>query len=178
MLTRNKLHQGGTMNVLVVALVLALSATVLGCAAKPEETQTPKVDTPGKGQTYVLASDSIFTLSDPTTAEKLYADMNAGRIPTSCNVLYDEMGGRPVVDVTDPKTITRLFELASQIKVVGETNISVTDSYHHFYFTLQDGSAIGFSFEGAGIVYMGRTNYEVSGDGALWSYVRELQNVD
>ena len=107
--------------------------------------------------------------------DQLVADMEAGRIPVEVSLLYDEEGGRPVVTVSDPETIKLVYELVSAIKVIEKSNTSITDSYHHFYFTLQDGSKAGFSFEGTGNICMGKDNYFVVGDEALWAFVRQLQ---
>ena len=97
-----------------------------------------------------------------------------------CNVLYDTMGARPDVDVTDPAQITEIYGLLAQVTVDGETDMSITDSYHHVIFHLQDGQTVGFSFEGEDILskYRGTypDNYQVSGAYPLWSAVRAIQD--
>ena len=111
-------------------------------------------------------------------AAPLREDMGAGRIPVSCNVLYDQMGALPEVTVTDPETIAELYNRLSQMIVLeGGRAMSITDSYHHIYFTLQDGTVVGWSFEGEGSLDKGSEGlYPVSDEGGLWSYVRELQD--
>ena len=107
---------------------------------------------------------------------QLVANMQAGKVPTSCNVLYDQMGSRPDVTLTDPAAIARVYELVQRIRVVGESQWSITDSYHHVIFTLQDGTKVGIGFEGEGNLVRGRQNYLCLGDSPLWSYVRQLQD--
>lgn len=117
--------------------------------------------------------------ADDEGVAKLVSSMERGELPTSANVLYDQMGSLPDVEVSDPATIHRIYEYVSAISVAGESGYSVTDSYHHVFFTLADGTRVGFSFEGEGnLVGPGGTNYYVVGDGPLWSYVRELQGVE
>ena len=102
--------------------------------------------------------------------------MEAGKIPISCNVLYDTMGARPSVTVFDPDTIVELYNLFSQIEVIGESNMSVTDMYHHIYFELQNGLSVGCSFEGEDLLSMGRENYAVTGSEPLWRLVQQIQD--
>jgi hypothetical protein len=90
---------------------------------------------------------------------KLIEDMEAGRIPKRCNVLYDTMGARPSVEVTDEETIKQIFELLCEIEVVGPSEWSITDCYHHVFFELQDGTIVGFRFEGEELLVGSETNY-------------------
>ena len=157
-----------------VFLLIALTTCLcMGCkAAEPQATPTQPTaaaDSPTPGGTPLLEFDC------GEDSARLVADMAAGSIPTTCDVLYDQMGTRPNVTVTDPATITHIYELVSDIVVTGESNMSITDSYHHVRFTLQDGSTVGYSFEGEGLLSCDRTNYDVVGTAPLWDYVRELQ---
>ena len=103
------------------------------------------------------------------------SDMESKRLPVECNVLYDQMGSRPDVTVTDPTTIEQVYDLVKAIQVIGPSGMSITDSYHHVSFKLQDGTQVGFGFEGEGNLVAGKTNYLVVGDTQLWSFVRRLQ---
>lgn len=101
--------------------------------------------------------------------ERLVEDMETGRIPQSVNVLYDQMGSRPDVDITDEETIRRIYRELCRIEVAGKTNLSVTDCYHHVIFTLQDGTQVGFWFESEEILDCGGgLRYSVTGGSALW----------
>lgn len=109
--------------------------------------------------------------------ERLVGDMEAGLIPQSANVLYDQSGSRPDVDVTDEETIRQIYAGLCRIEVVGETDISVTDCYHHVIFTLQDGMQVKFAFESEEILDCGgNRRYSVTDGGELWSLVRDLQD--
>ena len=63
--------------------------------------------------------------------------------------------------------------------------MAVTDSYHHVYFTLEDGSRIGYSFEGEDIILIpsgaeagssgsAAEPHPVEGSRGLWELYREL----
>jgi hypothetical protein len=86
------------------------------------------------------------------------------------------MGERPTVTITDAATITEIYDLITNAVVIGKTDMSITDSYHHVFFTLVDGSTVGYSFEGEGILCVGRDNYAVIGTELLWQKVRALQD--
>lgn len=119
-------------------------------------------------------SDSIVSLPG---YERLVEDMEAGLIPQSANVLYDQSGSRPDVDVTDGETIRQIYAGLCRIEVEGETDMSVTDCYHHVIFTLQDGTQVRFAFESEEILDCGGSRrYSVTGGRELWSLVRDLQD--
>lgn len=122
-----------------------------------------------------LSSDSILMFDENPASAQLVKDMSEARPPTSCTVLYDQMGSQPSVTVTDPRTIREVYKKLARMHVVGETNLSMTDNYHMVSFVLQDGSTVSYYFEGEGILVRGSKNYEVLDQGALWSYVRHLQ---
>ena len=117
-----------------------------------------------------------FTSDMVDMAEKgLIEDMNDGNIPQECNVLYDEMGSRPEVTVTDAETITDLYNRLALMSVGEKSDMSITDSYHHIRFTLQDGTTVGWNFEGKDLLNIGTENYDVKDEGNLWFAVRQLQ---
>ena len=119
---------------------------------------------------------SLVKFAGIANVEKLVADMSAGKSPTSCTVCYDQMGTRPYVTVTDPDTIADIYGKLVSVTVNGPSNESITDCYHHVSFVLQDGTKVGFNFEGEGLLSLDRENYSVSGGGALWSLVRDIQD--
>ena len=122
-----------------------------------------------------IPEKSILWFQDNEEAKKLIEDMNDGNIPQECNVLYDEMGSRPEVTVTDAETITDLYNRLALMSVGEKSQMSITDSYHHIRFTLQDGTTVGWNFEGKDLLNIGTENYDVKDEGDLWFAVRQLQ---
>lgn len=122
-----------------------------------------------------VPDDSILFFMANDGSMQLMRDMVDGRTPVSCNVLYDAMGSRPEVTVTDPDTIIELYNRLAQMTVGNMTTMSVTDAYHHIYFTLEDGTVVGWHFETEALLCMGSTNYEAYDNGNLWGLVQELQ---
>ena len=175
----------------VLMLSLLLTAACAGKKDSPtesnEDTKTTGTEDPGgtgtePGETETEDPVSYVPILDfegIPGGKKLKEDMEAGRIPVECNVLYDQMGSLPDVTVTDPATITKIYELLSEMTVGPESNMGVTDAYHHVYFKLQDGTYVGYSFETAALLSVGGSeykNYETGGSMEVWRYVRELQD--
>lgn len=117
--------------------------------------------------------NSILMLDDSTKA--LVRHLEAGKLPTSCKVLYDQMGALPTVDVTDQETIAEIVGLVGQVSVAGPSNMGITDNYHGVWFEYDDGTKTSFNFEGVGNLVRPDGNLFVEGDGPLWLRVRELQ---
>ena len=135
------------------------------------DTQTEK----SIGVSINLSDDSILTFDDDPASTRLVEDMREGKTPTSCTVLYDQMGALPSVTITDARTMREVYKKLARMHVEGETNMSITDSYHHVLFELQDGTKASYGFEGEGILVRGDKNYAVRDQGELWTYVRDLQ---
>ena len=140
--------------------ILALSSLLAACGQKPAPVQE---------------SVPILSFQDDENTAKLVSDMEAGKLPTECYVMYDEMGSRPEVEVTDPEILKEIYKRFSQMTVGAKTDTSVTDSYHYIIFILQDGTEVSWGFEGIGLLIRGQENYEVSDEGGLWEYVRRMQ---
>lgn len=173
------LHALSRVAVALFALALALC---LGCARPAEEATGVEPAPAGsegsdEGPITIVEGTPLIWFVDTDEVAQLRSDMQEGRIPTSCNVLYDQSGTLPDVTVTDPDAIRAIYELV-QGMVVPESGraMSVTDSYHHVIFTLQDGTRAGFNFEGVHNLYLDGKNYSVIYDDALWMYVRQLQD--
>ena len=166
----------------VAAIALALSACSAGqsgggVTGSADVGSSPAVEpAPTPVPSDGIPDGSILRFEKAGDASQLVADMAAGMVPVECDVLYDAMGTRPAVTVDDPELIARIYELLSQVTVDGPSNTSITDSYHHVTFTLQDGATIGYSFEGEELLSLDRENFAVSGAGPLWSLVRQLQD--
>ena len=114
-------------------------------------------------------------LEDNSESKILRGYMEAGKIPIMCNVLYDQGGALPAVDVFDPDEIVELYNLLSQVTIEGPSEMSVTDAYHHITFELQNGLQVSYSFED-NLLVRKDGNYEVANAAPLWAKVREIQD--
>ena len=156
---------------------VTVAATLVACGA-PAVTSTPAPEpSPSPTATTQLAKDSILTFENDAASAQLVRDMDSGKTPKSCSVLYDQMGSRPSVTVTDEQTIREVYDRLARMRVTGTSDQGVTDNYHHVSFELQDGSTVSFAFEGEGILVRDKQNYAVVDQGDLWTYVRYLQDV-
>ena len=158
--------------------------TAYGCGLKktePLSNETKQITAPQPPETEKTTGQNVSypcgILSFPLieNSEKLVQAMENGKLPESCNVLYDAMGSRPDVDVTDESRLQKIYTLLSQIEVIGESNEGITDCYHHVIFTLQDGEVVRFGFEGEDLLSIGMQNYAVTGGSGLWAFIRQLQ---
>lgn len=182
----------------VGAVAIAAVCASLGACGAPVPLDEPKDGEPiedvrpndGGGDTQVeqstqtekpigvsinLSDDSILVFDGDAASAQLVEDMQAGRTPTSCTVLYDQMGALPSVNITDARTIRKVYKKLARMHVEGETNMSITDSYHYVSFELQDGTKASYNFEGEDILVRGAKSYAVSDRSGLWAYVRQLQ---
>ena len=164
-------YDGGIQETYPAGLDHVFGIVIVEKAAKTDESS------PGSTITieFCIPEKSILWFQDNEEAKKLIEDMNDGNIPQECNVLYDEMGSRPEVTVTDAETITDLYNRLALMSVGEKSDMSITDSYHHIRFTLQDGTTVGWNFEGKDLLNIGTENYDVKDEGDLWFAVRQLQ---
>lgn len=167
--------------IVVAALCMGLMAcgNVAPTDEPKENTTTENTTTQTEkpiGVAINLADDSILTFDGSEASAQLVEDMREGKTPTSCTVLYDQMGGRPAVTVTDARTIRDVYKKLALMHVGGETKMSITDCYHLVSFELQDGTVATYNFEGEEILVRKNASYEVSDDGHLWPYVQDLQD--
>lgn len=137
-----------------------------------DDKDTPKIQDVLKGDTPLL----IFDKSEG--AKALMNAYDNGKI-IRVNLLCDQGGGNPEIVSEDADVIRQAYKATKNITVQGKSNESVTDSYHHVYFTLEDGYEIGYYFEGEGIlVYTEekghKARYSIAGSRALWELYREL----
>ena len=160
-------------------ILMLCSVLLVSCAAKQEPEPTPEpTPVPGGGTVLTgdIPSDSILLFQNDEGAAKLIKDMEEGRVPSECHAMYDQMGSRPEVVMTDPELVTEAYNRLSQMTIGGPTEYSVTDCYHYISFTLQDGTKVGWRFESAEFLCWGQQNYEVTNAGTIWAMVRELQD--
>ena len=172
-----------TMCCLMLAAALAVALT--GCRDKDGWNETVPAPTPGSGteggdgvESVIgnIPEGSILIFGDNENARKLISDMEAGKVPAECRAMYDESGARPEVVITDPEIITEFYNRVGHMIIGEESQESITDCYHYVMFTLQDGTTVGWSFEGTGLLVSGYSNYEVLESGGLWGRVREMQD--
>lgn len=163
----------------VAPVILTLAIGLGGCttqpgAIAPDDGSDIETTASGSKNQAIPARESVLML-DEDGLDKLVADMEAGKMPTECEVLYDEEGMLPSVTVTDEEGISEIYALLADVTVVSKSQMSVTDSYHFVSFTLQDGTPVVLGFEGDSLLYRSEGNYEVTGTGPLWAHVRNLQ---
>ncbi len=149
-------------------------STSQSSSAAPQPSSDPTFDAESIAKALSRpGQNSILMLDDNTKA--LVRSLEAGKLPTSCQVLYDQMGALPSVEVTDQETIAEIVGLVGQVSVAGPSNVGITDNYHGVWFELEDGTKTSFNFEGVGNLVRKDGNLFVEGDGPLWLRVRELQ---
>ena len=178
------------LNRMAGALAAVAMCVSLGACGTPAPQEAPKDNAPAQstnttddttqtekpiGVSINLSDDSILTFDGDAASAQLVQDMTEGKTPKSCDVLYDQMGSLPSVTVTDARTMRDIYKKLAHIQVEGTTDKSVTDSYHHVSFELQDGTKVSFGFEGEDVLVRGQQNYAVSDAGGLWTYVQSLQ---
>lgn len=136
-------------------------------------------NTPGISD--VIDGKTPLLMYDKSREAKLLMEAMEDDRVVSVNLLYDQGGGNEAIESSAPDVIRQAYKAMKNITVLEdeEVNVAVTDSYHHVYFTLEDGSQIGYSFEGEEIIFIhdgtvGGSPHLVSGSGELWSLYNEL----
>ena len=150
-------------------ILMLCSILMASCAAKQDPAPAPEpTPAPGGGTelTGDIPQDSILYFQNDEGAAKLMNDMKEGRIPSECHAMYDEMGARPEVVMTDPAQVTEAYNRLSQMTIGGPTDYSVTDCYHYIFFKLQDGTSVGWRFESAECLVWGPQKYDVRNAGS------------
>ena len=77
----------------------------------------------------------------------------------------------------DPETVAAFLNALTEITVTGETSLVSSDDSDLFLFTNADGETYSFSFNSHHFEH-GRTQYELSGDAALWRLADDLRTQD
>lgn len=131
-----------------------------------DDENTPKIGEVLKGSSPIL----VFDKSDG--AKQLMTAFDEGTI-VSATVLYDEMGANEPYETTDQDEIRTIYKGLKNITVTGESETSLTDSYHFVEFTFADGTSYGYRFEGTELLCYGTENYDISGGEELFSFMRE-----
>ena len=127
---------------------------------------TPKIGDVISGSSPILVFDQSQGAKDLMTA------FDKGAIEKA-ELLYDESGGNDPYQTTSQDEIRTIYKALKNITVTGESETSVTDSYHHVTFYFEDGGSYGYSFEGTGILVQDEARYDIEGGDALFDYMQE-----
>lgn len=171
-------HMMKIKSIVISALMLCV-LMLAACSGKTQQEPEPApAPAPGGGTEAVtdIPEGSILLFQNDEGAAKLIKDMEEGRVPVECRAMYDEMGSRPEVVMTDPEQITEAYNRLSGMIIGGKSDMGITDCYHYIFFKLQDGTSVGWRFEGTGLLCWGSDNYEVTQPGTIWRMVTDLQD--
>ena len=130
-----------------------------------DDKDTPKIGEVLKG------SNPIFVFDKSEGAKTLMTAFDEGTI-VSAEVLYDQMGGNAPYQTTDQDEIRTIYKALKNITVKGKSNMSITDCYHYVFFTFEDVTSYGYRFEGTELLCYGSGNYDITGGGDLFSFMR------
>lgn len=140
------------------------------CGKEPSQEDAPTATAaPG-----TIPDNSILYYNGDAGSAKLIRAFEEGNIPTEANILYDQMGSNPDITIRDAETIRKLYELLRVVQVNGESNMSITDCYHHISFKLAENEYVSYFFEGSELWCCGQTNYDISNGTKLFSFMLEL----
>lgn len=123
-----------------------------------------------------IPADSILTYNGDEGSAKLIACFESGNMPEEVSFLYDQMGANPEITTRDADTIRDVYDLLKKVEVTGETQMSITDSYHHIRFKLAEDLSVFYSFEGSDIWCCGGKNYSLSNSRELFAAMQKLTN--
>ena len=121
-----------------------------------------------------LPANSILTYNSNEGSAKLIACFESGNLPEEVSFLYDQMGANPVITTRDEDVIRNLYDLLKSVEVTGETQMSITDCYHHIQFKLAEDHYILYRFEGSEIWCCGDKNYSLSNSRELFNTMQKL----
>lgn len=136
-------------------------------------------DTPGIGE--VVKGNTPLLIFDKSESAKILMEAFDNGEIAKVEILYDQAGANSSVESEDQAVIRQAYKALKNITVADTTDESVTDAYHHVYFTLETGAEIGYDFEGPDIlVYHDGTakgtNYDISGSQGLWKLYNKMCN--
>lgn len=121
-----------------------------------------------------LPANSILTYNSNEGSAKLIACFESGNLPEEVSFLYDQMGANPVITTRDEDVIRNLYDLLKSVEVTGETQMSITDCYHHIQFKLAEDHYILYRFEGSEIWCCGEKYYSLSNSRELFNTMQKL----
>lgn len=173
---------------LLLGLLVMMTGSLAACGQKettPEsEPGSASVSEPVSASEPASASNitnastfpinSILYFNDDKGSAELIQYFEDRNVPEEVNALYDQEGGNPEITITDAETIKELYKYLGMVKVDGETDMGLTDGYHHVQFKLADDRYIYYSFEGTDIWRYGGKNYSISNSDKLFGLIKEL----
>lgn len=164
-----------TISIKKVVIISLAMTMIMSTACKKTKQQSEDTTKPTVTSTSVqgVSNNSILYFNNDEGSLELIQFFSDGKTPSEVNFLYDQMGSNPDITITDPHEIQKMYELLSKVEVVGETQMSVTDSYHYIQFKLADDLYIHYQFEGDMLVYKEK-NYELKNTKELFNYMLEL----
>ena len=126
---------------------------------------------------------SLFEFDTRKTTKKLIDAFESGdedELPVSVYVIYDMGGSLPGADSGSKEYIRSIYDALSEIQVMKQSDMSITDNYHCAAFTFPDGTSAAFNFEGENLLSIGTANYEVSGTSRLFTLIKSetLKDID
>jgi hypothetical protein len=113
----------------------------------------------------------MFVFDNRSATENLKNDMDARRIPQKVRWKLEKRG-----ETTDEQDIRAIYREMSEMIVVGQTNLAVSDHGYYVEYILQDGTVTHFDFVTIAILRMGDQRYVLESDGGLWRVLREIQD--
>lgn len=129
----------------------------------------------------VSGSTPILIFDKSAKAKALMKAFDEGEI-SKVDILYDQGGGNSSIESEDQAVIKKAYKALKNVVVLKPSMMSVTDSYHHIVFTLSDGTEVGYSFEGTGILVYSNSdssedngNYSVEGSEGIWALYENLR---
>ena len=166
---------------MLVCVILALAVGVpngffgdTGKGGDLDDENTPKVSDIVDGKT------PIFMFDKSKDAVALMTAFDRGEI-VKVELLYDQGGSNSPVESDEQDVIRQAYKALKNVVIVEPTEETVTDCYHYVKFTLQDGTEVGYSFEGEDILEYDDGdggnddgNYSIEGSGELWKLYSQL----
>ena len=130
-----------------------------------DDDNTPKIGDVLSG------SNPILVFDQSEGAKKLMKAFDEGNI-VSATVLYDQGGGNEPYATTDQEEIRTIYKALKNITVTGKSEMSITDCYHFVSFEFEDGTSYGYRFEGTELLSYGSDNYDITGGGDFFEFLR------
>lgn len=150
--------------ILSIIPVAILCVLLAGCAPFLDTEGGPE---PGNGLTRMPIKMPLFDFYANEPGVTAFAENFETDFPVSVTVQYSTVAGGEPVTVTDEQTIRAVFEALSNITVLDEAGGGHTDDELDYYFTMQDGSTVGFTFQEGMLMDDRMMCYNITGFGDL-----------